>query len=143
MGPNDFFPAAADFAISATTVTTDAILAAVRCTAAAADCPACHRPSDRVHSRYARTVADLAVLDRRVIVRVSARRFFCPNPGCERAICGVPNCSRSRCQIKPVRIWPFGSPDCRIAENFGASRRAKTRRAEVRPAERWERLSCR
>ncbi|QEL20866.1 hypothetical protein [Limnoglobus roseus] len=55
MDPNDFFPAAADFAISATTVTTDAILVAVRCAAPTADCPTCHRPSDRVHSRYART----------------------------------------------------------------------------------------
>lgn len=49
-------------------------------------CPICRRSSDRIHSRYTRTVADLPRHGIAVILRVHARRFFCDNPKCERAI---------------------------------------------------------
>jgi transposase len=55
-------------------------------TAPAAACPKCGHPSERVHSRYCRTLADLPVGGRRLIIRLSARRFFCPHPGCDRAV---------------------------------------------------------
>src|SRR5207244_1313489 len=59
---------------------------AVTCTAATASCPGCGRQSDRVHSRYRRTLADLPVNGRRSVLRLTARRFFCRSPGCDRAV---------------------------------------------------------
>jgi transposase len=55
-------------------------------TAATATCPRCGGPSDRVHSRYTRTVADLAAHDRLVVLRLRVRRFRCPTPDCPQAI---------------------------------------------------------
>ena len=50
----------------------------------AAECPACHRPSGRVHSRYERRLLDLPWQGRSVILLLRARRFRCPNPACSR-----------------------------------------------------------
>ncbi|MFC9769312.1 ISL3 family transposase [Rhodococcus jostii] len=49
-----------------------------------ASCPACGDTSDRVHSRYERTVADTAIGNRpsRLVLRV--RRFLCLTADCER-----------------------------------------------------------
>ena len=58
------------------------VLARVRADTAA--CPACGAVSGRVHSRYARRLADAAAGGRRVVIRLAVRRFFCAVPGCER-----------------------------------------------------------
>jgi transposase len=55
-------------------------------TAATATCPRCGAPSDRVHSRYTRTAADLSSHDRLVVLRLRVRRFRCTTPNCTRAI---------------------------------------------------------
>lgn len=47
-------------------------------------CPACGVLSSRVHGWFDRTVADVPVDDRRVLVRVWARRLRCADPGCGR-----------------------------------------------------------
>jgi transposase len=60
------------------------LLVAARCGAATAACPACGAVSGRVHSRYARRLADAAVGGRRVVIRLTVRRFFCVFPGCGR-----------------------------------------------------------
>ena len=49
-------------------------------------CPVCSRPSDRVHSRYQRTMADLPWARFAVRLQVRVRRFFCENPTCPRTI---------------------------------------------------------
>lgn len=49
-------------------------------------CPACGTPSARVHSRYARTLADLPWQGVQVRLAVTVRRFFCGAPGCTRRI---------------------------------------------------------
>ena len=48
-----------------------------------AACPACGAVSARVHSRYGRRLADAAIGGRRVVIRLTVRRFFCRCPGCE------------------------------------------------------------
>ena len=53
-----------------------------RCGPAGAKCPACGAWSSRVHSGYARTVADGPAGGRLVQIRLRVRRFFCGNPGC-------------------------------------------------------------
>ena len=49
-----------------------------------AACPKCGMTSARVHSRYSRRLADLAVGGRRVMIRLTVRRFFCHAPDCKR-----------------------------------------------------------
>lgn len=45
-------------------------------------CPVCGASSGRVHGYQLRTVADVPVNDRRVMVRVRVRRLVCPTRGC-------------------------------------------------------------
>jgi transposase len=40
--------------------------------------------SGRVHSRYQRQLLDTAVAGREVMICLTVRRFFCPDPGCEK-----------------------------------------------------------
>ncbi|MFF8431741.1 transposase family protein [Streptomyces sp. NPDC016566] len=47
-------------------------------------CPDCGRGAARVHSRYRRTLADVAVGGRPVLIGLSVRRLFCDSPGCGR-----------------------------------------------------------
>lgn len=47
-------------------------------------CPDCGRASARTHSRYGRTLADVAVGGRPVVIQLSVRRLFCDGPGCDR-----------------------------------------------------------
>ncbi|GGV70746.1 hypothetical protein GCM10010277_81980 [Streptomyces longisporoflavus] len=47
-----------------------------------AACPMCGASSERVHGYPWRTVADVPVDERRVLVRVRVRRMVCPTRGC-------------------------------------------------------------
>jgi transposase len=67
-------------------LTSTTAVALVVATAATAPCPRCGTPSDRVHSRYRRTVADLPCHDRPVALRLVVRRFRCIEPGCPQVI---------------------------------------------------------
>ena len=53
-------------------------------TAPKALCPDCHQPSQRMHSGYPRTLADLPWAMMPVEVRLQVRRFFCDTAGCGR-----------------------------------------------------------
>jgi transposase len=65
---------------------TDAITLTVCTTPGAACCPQCGVLSDRIHSRYARTLADLPWQGIPVRVRLRVRRFFCDTSACARRI---------------------------------------------------------
>ncbi len=54
--------------------------------ATAGRCPVCGEPADRVHSRYARTLADLPWARLAVRLRVRVRKFFCDNDACARRV---------------------------------------------------------
>jgi hypothetical protein len=60
------------------------LLVLARARAGTAACPACGSVSGRVHSRYARRLADAAIGGRRVLIRLAVRRFFCACAGCKR-----------------------------------------------------------
>ena len=47
-------------------------------------CPDCHRPSDRIHGRYDRVLADFPWQGQPVSLRNRWRRFQCRTPGCPR-----------------------------------------------------------
>jgi transposase len=51
-----------------------------------ATCPVCGSDARRIHSRYTRRLADLPCFGRAVRLRVTVRRFFCPQPRCSRRI---------------------------------------------------------
>lgn len=51
-----------------------------------APCPLCERPSRRVHSRYQRTLQDLACGGKTLRLLVQVRRFWCHNAACARKI---------------------------------------------------------
>jgi transposase len=86
MSITDVLPADAGLSVAAVTTTAELIAVAATLTIPTGTCPACGTPSDRVHSRYTRTLGDLSIRDRRLVLRVTVRRFRCSNTGCERAI---------------------------------------------------------
>ena len=51
-----------------------------------AQCPLCGAWTQRIHSRYQRTLADLPCLDFSLILLVQVCKFFCPNSECRRRI---------------------------------------------------------
>lgn len=51
-----------------------------------AACPICQRCSERIHSRYARKIADAPWGGVPVKIQLRVRRFFCDNPDCSRRI---------------------------------------------------------
>lgn len=51
-----------------------------------ARCPVCGSASERIHSHYYRTLADLPWAHCSVRIRLRARKFFCDNPVCKRDI---------------------------------------------------------
>ncbi|MEU6380319.1 transposase family protein, partial [Streptomyces sp. NPDC046909] len=46
------------------------------------DCPGCGQPSNWVHSRYVRHVADEAIGGKPVVIDVSVRRLYCEKSDC-------------------------------------------------------------
>jgi transposase len=54
--------------------------------APAADCPECGYSTSRVHSRYTRSLADLALADQPVRLKITVRRFVCQNAKCPRKL---------------------------------------------------------
>ncbi|MFC5537608.1 ISL3 family transposase [Rhodocytophaga aerolata] len=51
-----------------------------------AHCPLCLSSSQRIHSRYSRKVADLPWADKRVLMHLTVRRFFCDLADCKRNV---------------------------------------------------------
>jgi transposase len=58
----------------------------VRSTQPLVHCPSCTFPTQRIHSRYGRTVADLPWGPWRVVLRLRVRKFFCVNGRCTRRL---------------------------------------------------------
>lgn len=58
------------------------ILVRARTPCGTAPCPDCGARSGRVHGYHARTVVDVPVDARRVVLRVWVRRLVCPTLGC-------------------------------------------------------------
>jgi transposase len=55
-----------------------------RAASTSASCPGCGTPSGRVHGRYQRSVADLAIAGQPVVIRLEVRRFACRVGECRR-----------------------------------------------------------
>ncbi len=81
-----FLPHLEGFRIDEYTATAERIMLRVAATTSTAPCPACQLPAERIHSRYARTVADVSWGSVPVALRVQVRRFFCGNTACPQRI---------------------------------------------------------
>lgn len=106
MSPLDFLRDYSSLCVRELAVTPDLVLVAADAIESAASCPACGAGSGRVHSRYTRTVADLPWQGRRVVLRLTVRRFRCRTPGCRRAIFG---------ERFPQVIAPYAHTTARLA----------------------------
>lgn len=49
-------------------------------------CPNCGASSERIHSRYIRTLQDLTVFGKTVTIKLLSGKFFCNNSSCSRSI---------------------------------------------------------
>src|SRR2546428_3822977 len=73
-------------AIKAVYPTKTHVTVQVVCTLPSACCPLCQHSSERIHSSYERTVADVPCGGRRVTLALTVRKFVCPRPQCPRQI---------------------------------------------------------
>lgn len=85
MPPLDFFPGA-NLRLDDLVLTPTTAIALLVSTAPLAACPRCGTASDRLHSRYRRTVADLPAQGRVVVLRLWVRKFRCRKPDCPQRI---------------------------------------------------------
>ncbi|NEU14257.1 ISL3 family transposase [Methylobacterium sp. BTF04] len=120
--------------------------------AASARCPGCDRPSSRIHSRYTRTLSDLPVAGRRVVITVSVRRFRCVEVDCRTRIFAerlgpdlapayARRTTRLDCIVHHLGLALGGRPAASFARRLMVPASRDTllrtvRRRAVRPAER-------
>jgi len=78
------FPACPDLLIEDITLESKTVIISVRSTKTSVQCPACARPSAKVHSRYVRVPADLPWIEYGVLLHLEVRRFFCQHEDCSR-----------------------------------------------------------
>ena len=91
-------------------------------------CPVCDQPSQRQHSHYWRTIADVTALGMHLQLRVQARRFRCVNAQCPRKIFAerlpdVPAWARRSNRVTTllayIALLDGGLPGKRVASLFG------------------------
>src|SRR5205809_7878470 len=82
------FPSCPDLLLEEVTSESQTIFLTVSSSKQAVACPNCAQVSTKVHSRYTRTLADVALMDYAVRLHVHVRRFFCSNPFCGRITFG-------------------------------------------------------
>ncbi len=85
----------------------DIIMIEIISTQLMAGCPDCQQQSVRVHSRYKRTIADLAWADKQVELHWYARRFFCDAGNCPR---------KTFMERRPAVAVPYARKTSRLAE---------------------------
>jgi transposase len=74
------------FCLDQVQITPHAVTLCLRTTSSAAPCPLCAQPASQVHSHYTRSAHDLPIQGRPVVLRLSARRFFCRTENCPRRV---------------------------------------------------------
>jgi len=64
------------------TSSNDSLLLTVKSTRTSSSCPACLKPSSRIHSQYTRKVQDLPISDKSVELLIITKRWFCDQLDC-------------------------------------------------------------
>jgi transposase len=90
-------------AVSSIDLVDNQIVVNVSSTVIEASCPHCYQPSIRIHSSYTRSISDLTICGRPVLLKVHVRRFRCPNTDCQARTfaeqfpeIAAPRCRRSK-----------------------------------------------
>ena len=86
MSLSSLFPHLAGLRLEQVTLDGETVTLHLAASARFARCPLCTRRSKRVHSVYHRTVADLPLAGRQLILRLRVRRFRCSARRCPRVI---------------------------------------------------------
>lgn len=86
MNDNGLLPGAGLLRLDHIIAQTSSIVVLAATAPHAACCPVCHQQAVRVHSHYQRTLSDVPWHGVSVRLRLQARRFFCDNANCSRAI---------------------------------------------------------
>ncbi len=81
-----FLPLPDGIVIASLRAETSSVIVHIACCLLKAFCPLCGQPSERIHGDYVRTVADLPCCGRRVILKLSVRKFVCGTSTCPRRI---------------------------------------------------------
>ena len=82
MDVHDLLPPGSGLRTREVAVASGIVAVVAEATSSVAACPGCGSPSEHVHGRYTRTVADLPWQGRRVVLRLAVRRFPCRNAAC-------------------------------------------------------------
>ena len=101
----------------------------VRSTQATAPCPLCTTSARRIHSHYARTLADLPWAHYRVRLQLRVRKWFCPNTSCKRRIFT---------ERLPTIAAPWAWRTLRLAQRLVALGIALGGKAGVRLGHQWD-----
>lgn len=81
-----FLPDAPDFQLAQVVIAPDLLTLELISTQAQAACSICSQPTQRIQSRYKRTLADLSWANMRVLLHLQVRRFICSTTSCPRTI---------------------------------------------------------
>jgi transposase len=100
----------------------------MRSTQASVSCPLCAMPTRRIHSRYARTLADLPWAEYHVRLQLRVRKWFCRNRHCPRHIFT---------ERLPTVTAPWARRTLRLAQRFVDLGVALGGKAGVRLGQRW------
>ncbi len=148
MSPTELLlPPECDVLITEVSMTEEFLVVVASPISASASCPLCGTTSERIHSRYRRTVADLPIGNRSLALRLVVRRFACKNAGCRRAVfCErlpklVDAYARSTMRLKSLHraigTTAGGEPGSRLAEELAIPVSGDTiiRRVKTSPVE--------
>ncbi len=86
MGSSPFFPLPSTLSIDAVEQNHDLLVVSLSAISSVVPCPRCGTPGSRIHSRYRRTVADVACGGQRVVLKLTVRKWVCGSPSCSQRI---------------------------------------------------------
>jgi transposase len=104
MESSTLLPCVVGIELDSVTTENQTIVVRLSTVAPYAACPLCGQLSERVHSRYGRTLTDLPWNRISVRLHLRTRKFFCGNSGCERQVF-----------TQPVQNWQHAMPERRFA----------------------------
>jgi transposase len=144
MQPLALLPPSVELSVDGIAISDSTVTLFLRTTSGTADCPLCGRPSGRVHSRYVRHASDLPWQGRQTTLGLTARRFFCKNNDCPRAVfCErlpdlVPSRGRATTRLtnlqRAVGLALGGEPGAGLTEEMGMPTSATTLLRRVKQA---------
>ncbi len=112
------------------------IVVHLHATSPTAACPQCGTAGSRVHSRYQRTITDVAFGGRSLVLKLLVRKWICPEASCSRKIFAerfpglVQRYARMTDRLikilQSVGVMTNGADAAQIASSFGVPTTAKT-----------------